>query len=206
MSDSRDSLASSSAKPPISVGLLSRRSIVGALVVLGVALVYIVVLPMADSAITSDGESLAVGEAHPVGCDILLTQITPQPGWELDPVFDELYSSFSKSGASLLVVAAFPSTQTAEELMQTSVDAIAADSNTTWTVGDPQTFVTDAGDHGIKVVSHSPREAQENWVFVVDGHATTLLATSPDGVWTSIVDELDAMVRSVRFVPQAADD
>lgn len=182
---------------PISVGLLSRRSLLGAIVVLGVSLFFIVVLPIINSAVKGENPFIP-GQPYVVSGTV---QITPQPGWELG-VSSDLLTTITKSGASFVVVGAAPADQTPEESIQGAIEGLQADQNNTWVIGDPQTFVTDAGDHGVKLTAHTTNDAQESWAISSGEVSTTVLATSPDSVWGSVVDELEAMASSVVFVTE----
>ena len=142
---------------PLSVGLLSRRSILGAVVVGAIAAFYIAVVPWVGH-IASGEPSFTPGEPYVVAGSV---QITPQAGWQLDPTSNELFTTLTKSGASLIITGAVAADRTAEEMAQTAADGLRADQNNTWVIAEPQTFVTDAGDHGVTVVAHTPKTANE---------------------------------------------
>lgn len=178
---------------PISVGLLSRGSIVGAVVVLAVVLSYAVVLPLVDNAVEGDnpfkvGEPFVVAESY---------RITPQPGWALEDA-NELFTTISRAGATLILTGAIEA-EPIEEALQPTLDAFAADTTNTWLVGETQTFVTNAGDHGVKVVAHGTDSAQESWVITDGDQNITAVASSPEAVWKNVAGELDAMVSSIVF-------
>lgn len=177
---------------PVSVGLLGRRSVVGAAVVLGVALLFILVLPLINHAVRGPND-FRPGEPYVVGGNV---QITPAPGWQLDST-SELFTTLAKSGAVLVITGASPADATAVELLQPTIDGLNGDTTNTWVVGEPQTFVTDAGDHGASVTGHSTDTAQETWVIISGDMSATLVADSPDSVWATVSPELDAMAASV---------
>lgn len=191
-----DPVTPTDARPlPVSVGLLGRRSVTGALVVLGVALVYMVGAPVLSS-VAGDSD-FSPGQPFVVGGNV---EITPAPGWALDPSSSELFSTLTKNGVGMVVVPASPATQAAEQMAQEAVDGWAADTENTWVVGDPQTFVTNVGDHGVSVTAHSTDEVQESWSIVTDTQQVTILATSPDSVWATTSPEMDAMIDSVQVL------
>ena len=186
---------------PLSVGLLSRRSISGAIVVGVIAVLYIAVLPWIGH-IASGEQSFDAGEPYVVAGSV---QITPQADWKLDPTSNELFTTLTKSGAALIITGAVADDRSAEEMAQTASEGLRADPENTWVIADPQTFVTDAGDHGVTVVGHTPSTANESWFIVTETQSITILATSPDGVWASVSSEMDAMVRSVVLVDGGAE-
>ncbi len=117
----------------MSVGLVTRRSIVGAIIVLSVALTYTLVLPMISGA-TKGAGAFTPGEPYVVA-DIM--QIAPAVGWALDPTSGELFTTFTKSGAAVLIVPPAPATQPADEAARVAVGGFANDTTTTWVIGDP---------------------------------------------------------------------
>ena len=180
---------------PISVGLLSRHSIVGGIVVGAIALFYILGVPFLNGMVEGDnpfkpGQPYVVADSY---------QITPQPGWGIVEEND-LFTTIGSSGVSLLLVPAVPADQSLEEAIQISVDGLEADTNNTWVVSEPTTFVTNAGDHGISVVGHSATQVNETWVISNGEVTVTILGTSPDSVWKSTSPEMDAMVTSVAIL------
>ena len=178
---------------PISVGLLSRRSLIGGTIVLAVALFYILGVPALNDAVKGEND-FTVGEPYVVGGSV---QITPFEGWELDPSSNELFSTFTRAGAALVITGAVPLAQTPEEWAENTRKGLEADTENTWVVGDPQTFVTNVGDHGVSITAHSPTTAQEAWFITTDTMSVTLIGTSPDSTWTTVSPEMDAMVASV---------
>jgi hypothetical protein len=47
------------------------------------------------------------------------------------------------------------------------------------------------------VVGHTATDATQNWVITNGTVNITILATSPDNVWTTLNDEADEMVASI---------
>lgn len=176
---------------PISVGLLSRRSLVGGILVLGVALLFIFGVPALDHLVRGPND-FRPGEPYVVGGSV---QITPVEGWSLEE--SEFFTSFTKSGASFLITPAVPDEQTPEEQAELTRTAYENDTTATWVIGQPQTFVTDAGDHGVRLTAHSAQQASDSWFIASEGQSVTLIGTTPEGLWTSLGPEMDRMARSV---------
>jgi len=180
---------------PLSVGLLGRRSLLGATVVLGIALMYILALPALNHAIKGEGD-FAPGEPHVVGGNL---QITPAPGWDLDDS-SGLLTVLSKAGATFVPTPAVDNEQTAEELAQVGIDGLKADTSNTWVIGEPQTFVTDAGDHGVSVTAHTTDQTQMTWVILNGSRSATIISYSPDSAWPTLSPEMNEMAASVVFL------
>lgn len=193
---SNASPASENRSLPITVGLLSRRSLTGGVVVLAVALFFVLGVPAVNNAV--EGENpFEVGEPYVVAGSY---QITPAQGWKLDSE-SELFTTIRKSGSSLILTGAVDvEGQTPEESIQLTVTAFENDQTDTWVIGEPQTFVTNAGDHGVKLVAHgSESGASESWVVSNGSRSITVIASSPESVWSSVSEDLDLMVSSIVF-------
>lgn len=174
------------------VALLSKRSLLGAAALSIGAIFYLVGLPLANNLVEGDhpfkaGQPYVVGDAY---------QVTPEPGWDLVQE-NEFITSISKSGATLILWPALPADEPVEDSINLTITALESDSKETWVVGTPQTFVTNAGDHGLRLVSHSETEVEEDWAITNGSLNIDLTATSPDSVWDSISADLDAMVASL---------
>jgi hypothetical protein len=179
----------------VSGGLLGRRSLLGAAVVLGVALLYVIVVPALNDRVQGE-RPLEAGVPHVVFDSY---QITPEEGWELQSSND-LFVTLSKAGASLILTEPVPAEQTPEEAIEIAIEEFSGYSTVSWVVGDLVVFVTDGGDDGVSVVAHSPTTATESFV-VSDGDANvTMVGASPDSVWVTVDDEIETMATSFRFV------
>lgn len=177
---------------PITVGLLGKRSIFGAVLVLSLALFYAVALPAINSSIHGEGD-FAPGEPFIVSGTV---QITPAAGWELNSS-NELFTTLTKSGASLLLIGAVENDASLEEQADLAIAGFEADTQNTWIVGQPQTFTTNVGDHGISVTAHTGSDASDSFVIRHGALTTSLIATSPEGVWVSVTSDIEAMIASV---------
>ena len=186
---------------PISVGLLSRRSLIGGTIVLVIALLYVLGVPALNGVLKGEND-FTVGEPFVVGGTV---QITPYEGWALDPSSSELFATFTRAGASLVITGAVELTQSPEDWAENARKGIEADTENTWVIGDPQTFVTDAGDHGVSVTAHNPNTAIESWYLTTDTMSVALVGNSPDSTWTTVSPEMDAMVASIVIVEGAGE-
>lgn len=194
---SSDGAVSNPSATPVAVGLLSRRSIVGGSIVLAVAAFYLLALPIIDNSVGGEspfrpGDPFVIADSY---------TIVPEPGWDLEAAGD-LFTTLKKGESALILIGAAPQDQSPEEAIGVQITAFENDETTTWVIGEPQTFVTNAGDHGVKLVAHSPKQASETWIIANGELSTTLVATTPDSVWNSVAEGLDAMAGSVVFLDQ----
>lgn len=185
-------------KVPISVGLLSRRSITGAVVVALVALFFIVAVPAMVPVFNED--VFRPGRPFVTAGGI---QITPAAGWSLGGD-DVLFTSFERAGASLVFTPAVEAEGSPEEVAQTGVEGLKMADG--WVVGEIETYVTAAGDHGVHYVGHDPATVAENWIVDNDaGLRATVILSAPESVWASMQDDLEAMIQSIVIVGLGGD-
>lgn len=183
-----------SRRPPISVSLLSRSSLLGGAVVLGVALTYIIGVPAINDIYDGDNafqpsNQYVIGDGY---------HITPEPGWDLEDA-DEPFVTVTKSGARMVFTPAVTATKSPGEAIGFTIAALESDSNNAWQVGQPQAFVTDDGATGIVFEAHSSQGAEATWVITDGSQSITMAATSPDDVWGSLAPEMEAMAQSATF-------
>ncbi len=177
-------------KVPISVGLLSRRSITGAIVVGLVALFFIVAVPALVPVFNED--AFRPGRPFVTAGGI---QITPAAGWSLGGD-DVLFTSLERAGASLVFTPAVDAEGTAEEYAQKGIEGLKMADG--WVVGEIETYVTTAGDHGVHYVGHDPATVAENWIIDNDaGLRATVILSAPESVWASMQDDVEAMMQSL---------
>lgn len=161
---------------------------------LGIALFYILAVPYLNTLVKGDnpfeaGQPYVMFDAY---------QITPQEGWEVE--VSELFVTLTKSGASMVFPGPLPPDETPEDAMQKAIDGLKADTTTTWVVGDPTTFATTAGDHGVEAVAHSDTQAWQSWIITNGESNIQVLSLSPDSIWGAIKDEMEAMMTSVVYL------
>lgn len=179
---------------PISVSLLSRRSVTGAIVVLAVALFYTLGVPALNGLVKGENP-FEPGEPYVVAGSY---RITPAEGWGLN-ISNDLFTAIEKSGAQLVLTIAVEAEQTPDEIIQSTIDALTNDPEQTWVVGSPRDFATDVGDQGLEVVANGSDSARLAWVVSNSGMSITAVGDVPGAVWGSVNDEMEAMVRSIVF-------
>lgn len=105
----------------------------------------------------------------------------------------------------MVITGAAEPSQTPEEWAAATRAGFDADTANTWIVGDPQTFVTNAGDHGVSITAHNPNDAVESWYITTGTMSVVMSGTSPDSTWTTVSPEMDAMVASVVIVEEVSE-
>lgn len=159
----------------------------GALLVLALSLGLILGLPAL--ATTMHGGGYPADEPFEAAPGL---QVTVAEGWEYDDSSGIFYT-FTRAGATLVLVPAVGSDQSVEEALQVSTDALEQSS---YLVTDPQTFTTDAGDSGMVVSGHSDTEASATWIIEHDGGQATFLLTGPDSTFSETYEAADALVQT----------
>ena len=176
---------------PLSVGLLSRNSLMGGAVVLLGALFFLIGLPWLATVLDANpfeaGQPYTVAESY---------QITPAPGWSINSE-SELFTTIGKSNAQLILTPAVDSEQTPQESIDLTITALENDATSSWVISEPQTFVTNNGDHGLKLIAHSETLASETWVITSGDQQITIIAQVPDAIWPNLTEELEEMVATV---------
>lgn len=181
----------------MSVGLLGMQSLIGAAVVLGVALFYIVAVPVINGLVKGQNP-FEVGQPY-IAFDSY--QFTPQEGWDLVSSND-LFVTLGKEGSNVVFTELVSADQTPEEAILTAIDALAQDQANSWVIGGPTAFVTNDGDHGVSATSHSTTQATQIWVITDGTSNLTVFASSPESVWVSLNDEIVTMVQSIVFLSE----
>jgi hypothetical protein len=182
---------------PLSIALLNRRSVGGAIVVALCALFFIVVLPAVEDAIEEDG--LSVGVPLAVGENLT---VTPSEEWVLSDASDTDFTTLTNGGAQMIITPAVEVDAPVAAQIQDSADALADDPDNSWVVAEPTTFTTTAGDAGASVTAQSKESVTQVWIVSDGTMETTLLLTSPVAVWDGIADSAAQIAASVRFTEE----
>ncbi|WP_172650903.1 hypothetical protein [Rhodococcus opacus] len=155
-----------------------------ALAIFAVWLLWVVIVPAIDAAVTSEDPTV-------VGDRIAVTDtlsFVPATDWNIDSGFrvgdrgagDSLPAvSLTRSNASLSVLAdTFDGT--ADDLL-TQIDAVSAatDGSILAISGERQPVVTDAGLPGVQITFDTPRAAGSVTTFVVDGEGIRVQVVGP---------------------------
>lgn len=180
---------------PLSVALLNRRSVSGAIVVTLCALFFIVVLPAIDDLV--EGSDLSVGVPLAVGESL---EVTSTQGWVLKSTSGAKSTTLTNSGAQLVITPAAEVSDSVPTQIQRIGDALADDPDNSWVVAEPTTFTTKAGDSGAAVTGQSKESATQIWVVSNGTVQTTLVLTAPVSVWEKVTQGATDIVDSVKFI------
>lgn len=180
---------------PLSVALLNRRSVGGAVGILLSALFFILVVPAINDALQAEG--LTVGVPLAVGEDL---QVIPPPGWVLSDTEGD-FTALTNSGAQIVITPAKAATQSVSAHIEAQATALADDPDNSWVVTSPTTFTTAAGDSGATVTAQSKDSGTQVWVIANGDLQTTLVLTAPVAVWDATIDGANQVASSVKFLP-----
>jgi hypothetical protein len=177
--------------------LFGARSVIGALVIVGVLTIFAVGIPALDEAV-KESDTFAVGSAHEVSDT---TSFTPAPGWEIDPAGTTpgQVVTAHKNGWTIKVIGAFevPPGQTLEEFVKIFQEGDKSNKDEFTQVSDIESFVTASGQTGATWTAHGPQDAAQQW-DVADG--TYLGQMRADGTAANLDTvraELDEMAKSL---------
>lgn len=183
---------------PLSVALLNRRSLGGAVVVMVCALFFILALPALGEMVAQD--DIEVGSPLQVGEELT---VTPGSGWALSPHSTDSYTALTNSGAQLIITPAKPLTEPVSDQIQATADALANDPDKSWVVAKPTTINTAAGDSGATVTAQSKEATTQTWIIVHGRRQVTFVLVAPLAVWEKVTATATAIVESARFVETA---
>jgi hypothetical protein len=178
--------------------LFEARSIVGALVILGLVVFFGFGLQAIDDAVKA-GSGFKQGQAYHVSSTL---SFAPADGWEVDASATEKdLVTATKNGVKLkLSSLALPQGMTAGSFAHIFRASAAHDESYT-TVTEPKDFGTASGDEGVTFVANGPTSVRETWI-VTDGSTLAMLETSGSSSgWSSVQEELDAMAASIEISP-----
>lgn len=175
--------------------LTKRQQTWGAMAALAVAMFYMFALPAISNASKGDSGFIA-GEPFAAAAGVT---IVPVQGWALEQE-GVLLSTMSNGPASLVVVAAEPSTGDPVATLDATISGLTADPDRQWVIGEFVNGVTDAGDPFVTVEAHSVDTAGQFWVIDDGSVTTTVVADAPEDLWIQYRGEAEQMALSVRFV------
>ena len=175
------------AQTSLSERLVTAPSWPGALLVMVLALLLIVGLPQLASLVHGGG--YPVGEPFEAAPGL---QVTVEEGWEYDDS-SGLFYTFSRGGASLILVPAVAADGSLDDAIQPSISGL---EGANYVVTEPQSFTTAAGDAGIVVSGHTDADAQASWIIEHDGGRATFFLSGPQASFPEVYDAADAIVQS----------
>lgn len=179
---------------PLSIALLNRRSVGGAVAVMLTALFFILVLPALSEMVAQD--DLEVGAPVAIGQELI---VTPEPDWALSDHTTTTFTVLTNSGAQLIITPASKFTVPVANQIKKAADAIANDPDKSWVVAPATTFATTAGDPGATVTAQSKETSTQTWIVAHDGLQATFVLVAPLAVWDKVNASATAIVESVRF-------
>ncbi|MFN3865472.1 MAG: hypothetical protein ACK4MD_02015 [Demequina sp.] len=178
---------------PLSIRLIGRSSVPGALLVLAIAAVFIGVVPLAAkiqlNSAQASGEIIAVGNA--IG-------LTVANDWGVQS--QDGRATVLSSGSSHLVIApAYEEQRSPAQVVAAEVSRLEGDESGAWVVGEPGPFVTAQGDGGATVAASSETAATQVWAVAHDGLTTVAVLSTTIESWSSAQPRAQEMVDSIVF-------
>jgi hypothetical protein len=177
--------------------LFGARSVIGALVIVGVLTIFAVGTPALDDAVKRS-DTLSAGSAYEVS---QTTSFTPAAGWVIDPKATtpgSVVTAF-KNGWTVKVVGALeaPPDQKPEELVKIFWEGDKSNNDEFTQVSDIESFVTAGGQTGSTWTAHGPQDAAQQW-DVADGQSLgQMRADGTAANMDTVQADLDAMAKSL---------
>ncbi len=177
---------------PLSIRLVGRSGVPGAIVVGLIALVYLVGIPALDAALRGPTVDAArVTFANGIS-------VVPPEGWAYD-ADSETFQVFTQAGATIIVAPPLTATGTLEEAVEPTQEQLASDSEGQWVVSDPQYFTTRAGDPAVLLAAQNATDAQLLWIIEHDGRHVRVTMNAPSASLESAFSSAQALVESMRI-------
>lgn len=131
--------------------------------------------------------------------------IVPVAGWKLGNSVEGVFTAIEKDGLSIGIGAPGPSSGSPEAGLAALADVLRADTTTTWQIGKPELFTTASGLAAGRVVSTSSDSVDVAYV-IDDGTQSISVGIRTDPAsWASSEKDIDAMIRSMAFVPTSGE-
>jgi hypothetical protein len=183
--------------------LFGARSVVGALVVIGVLSVFAFALPALDDAVRK-ASGFEKGNPYQVSDTV---SFTPAEGWVIEPegTTKGLVVTASKNGWTVKVSGALTLApdQSVEDLAKVFRDGDEQSDGFTQ-VGELESFTTTSGANGVTWSSHGPTQAAQEWDVAQGSTVAQMRADGSAANLASVQGELDAMARSIVITEAAA--
>lgn len=191
-SDGRPAGTEATARQPLSVRLIGRASLPGALIVAAVALAYAVMLPQVAARMTAADAPRAVSIGH--GAVMVVDR-----AWTVAGADDAGVTTLSQDASTLEISAPRPT----DALPHETLAAITAE----WTaaalegavITAPRASTTDAGDRAATAVLQEPLSTTQAWVVSDGGQEVVAVLTSPAATWEAASHSAQLVVMSTRF-------
>ncbi|WP_062137476.1 hypothetical protein [Demequina aestuarii] len=178
---------------PLSIRLIGRSSVPGALLVLAVAAVFIGIVPLAAklqlNASQATGDVIQVGNAF---------ELTVANDWSVESQ-DGRATVLASGSSRLVIVPAYEDSRSVTQVVAAEISSVDADGTGSWVVGEPTTFETDLGDQGATVSASSETSATQVWAVSRDGLTTVAVLSTTIESWTSAQPLVQDMIDSIEF-------
>lgn len=178
---------------PLSIRLIGRSSVPGAVLVVVIALLFVGAVPLAAKLQLNAAQ--ASGDVIPIGN---LVTLTVANDWTIESQ-DGRATVLSSGSSQVVIVPAYRESRPAEQVARAELSTLGDSGNASWVVGEPTAFTTDDGDRGVTLAASSETSAVQVWVVTHDGYATMAVLTSTIESWASAAPRVQEMVDSVAF-------
>jgi hypothetical protein len=183
--------------------IFGARSVVGALVVVGVLSLFAVALPALDDAVRKSS-GFETGGVYVVSPTV---SFTPADGWVIEPegTIKGLVVTASKNGWTMKVNGVLTLTpgQSVGDFAKVFRDGDKQLDGITQ-VGELEPFTTTSGANGVTWSSHGPTQAAQEWDVAQGSTVAQMRADGSAANLAAVQGELDAMAKSIVITAAAA--
>jgi hypothetical protein len=179
---------------PLSLRIIGRSSVPGAIVVLAVAFAFVVLVPtLADAVAGSDeggDDTVAAGGT---------LELTLADGWSVESQAAGVTTLVSGS-ATLTVTASVSGPGTADALLIDEIDRIASDPTANWVISDPLPYESPSGV-GETFTAASETLSTQTWVVDNGSLDTVSTLLAPLETWATALPGAEQIVNSMVVTP-----
>ncbi|WP_062467302.1 hypothetical protein [Demequina maris] len=186
--------ASQGQAQPLSVRLIGRGSLAGAIVIVAVAMIYAVVLPAVADVLSAPPPPQVID----IGAG---ATVTTSADWSVS-VSHPGVTTLTQDGATLAITTPHASDLHPAQSIATVTEqwvAQAQEDGQGIVAPQPRAFTTTAGDDAATVTLQEPLQTRQAWAVSDGSQQVLILLTAPPAAWESTNASAQSLVRSLRF-------
>ncbi|WP_062313170.1 hypothetical protein [Demequina rhizosphaerae] len=192
--------AASQGQPqPLSVRLIGRGSLAGAVIVVAVALLYAVLLPAVADVMSAPPppQTIEIGAG---------ATVTTSSDWSVSASHPGI-TTLTQGGATLAITTPHASDLHPAQAIATVTEQWVAQAEADGqgiVAPQPRAFTTTAGDDAATVTLQEPLQTRQAWAVSDGTQQVIILLTAPPAAWESTNASAQSLVRSLRFATPEA--
>lgn len=182
---------------PLSLRIIGRNSAPGALLVAGIALFFVLAVPMLAALVSDPDQGSDGDEAVAAGGTLELSLAS---GWTVESQSGGV-TTLTSGSATLTVRASVSGPESLAPLVDDAVDRLAQDATANWVITEPIEYTTESGYPGFTVSATSETLSTQTWVVDNGSLDTVSTLTTPLESWTAALPGAQEIVESMSVAP-----